>query len=96
MPRTTIGSDRSGFSTFVRISLCNFNCIDAGAGILINGAGVSVCRRGVEVRHVRVCICALICGLEQLPGPVHFSLLCLGVCISFGMHNYLQGILSLD
>jgi hypothetical protein len=53
-------------------------------------------RISAEVYYVHVCMCALICGLEQLPGPVHFSLLCLGVCISFGMHNYLQGILSLD
>ena len=30
----------------------------------------------------------------QLPTPVHFSLLCLGVCVCFGAHNYLQEAIS--
>jgi len=30
----------------------------------------------------------------QLPTPVHFSVLCLGVCVTFGVHNYLQEAIS--
>jgi len=32
--------------------------------------------------------------LDTLPTPVHFSVLCLGVCVSFGAHNYLQESIS--
>lgn len=31
---------------------------------------------------------------RQLPTPVHFSLLCMGVCVCFGAHNYLQEAIS--
>ena len=33
-------------------------------------------------------------GSTQLPTPVHFSVLCLGVCVTFGVHNYLQEAIS--
>ena len=43
-----------------RISLCDLNCIDAGAGILINGAGVSVCH-GARIRRGVLCACVHVC-----------------------------------